>query len=56
MERLSFLAERFVEDVNKENSSTLSLFEKIVHFLFAIIAAAGIPFFMFVILQFTKLL
>jgi hypothetical protein len=55
MERLGSLAEQFVEDVNKENSSILSLYEDIVHSLFKMILAAGIPFFVYVLLQFTAL-
>lgn len=55
MERLGTLAEMFVEDVNKDDSAVLELFESILNFLFNIFLVTGIPFLLYVLLQFFNL-
>jgi len=55
MERLGNLAEMFVEDVNKEDSAVLDLFDNMLNILFKLICAAGIPFLLYVMLQFANL-
>jgi len=55
MERLGTLAGMFVKDVNKEESVVLELFENILDFLFKMILVAGIPFLLYVLLQFSNL-
>lgn len=56
MERLGALAEMFVKDLNKEESVVLELFENILDFLFKMILVAGIPFLLYVLLQFTNMI
>jgi len=55
MERLGNLAAIFVEDVNKEDSMIIELFGTIVNFLFKFLLWAGIPFFVYVLLEFAGL-
>lgn len=55
MERLGILAAIFVEDVNKEDSMVIELFGTIVNSLFKILLWAGIPFLVFVLLEFAGL-
>ncbi|MEH7441541.1 hypothetical protein V7201_04310 [Bacillus sp. JJ1122] len=55
MERLGTLAEMFVEDVNKDDSAVLELFENILNFLYKFLLVAGIPFLLYVLLQFFNL-
>ncbi|ESU30165.1 hypothetical protein G3A_23220 [Bacillus sp. 17376] len=52
MERLGILAEMFVEDVNKEDSMVIELFDTIVNFLFKVFQLTGIPFLVYVLLEF----
>ncbi|WP_170169162.1 hypothetical protein [Mesobacillus subterraneus] len=56
MERLALISEKFLEDVNKEDSVIIEMFESIVQFLFKIILVAGVPFMTYVLLQFTGLI
>ena len=44
MERLSIIAEMFVEDVNKEDGIVVEFFGTIVNFLFKVILLAGNSF------------
>jgi hypothetical protein len=53
MERLGTLAEKFVADVNKEDSVMVEFFGKFVNSLFKIFQVAGIPFLVYVLLAFT---
>jgi hypothetical protein len=55
MERLGNLAAMFVEDVNKEDSMIIELFGTFVNFLFKILLWAGIPFLVYVLLEFAGL-
>jgi hypothetical protein len=55
MERLGNLAEMFVEDVNKEDSAVLELFSNMLYILFKLICATGIPFLLYVVLDFANL-
>lgn len=55
MERLGNLAGIFIEDVNKEDSAILDLFDMILNFLFKTILVAGVPFFLYVLIQFAGL-
>jgi hypothetical protein len=55
MEKLGTLANLFVEDVNKDDSVILEAFGRIVNFLFNTFSLAGIPFFLYVLLQFATL-
>ena len=55
MEKLETLANLFVEDVNKEDSVVLEAFGRIVNFLFNSFLLTGIPFFLYVLLQFANL-
>ena len=55
MEKLETLANLFVEDVNKEDSVILEAFGRIVNFLFNSLLFVGIPFFLYVLLQFATL-
>lgn len=54
MERLGSLADLFIEDVNKEESAIIHSFDKIVNFLFKVFLMAGIPFFLYVLIQFAN--
>lgn len=55
MEKLSTLAEMFVEDVNKEDSMIVNLFGGIVNTLFKGFVVAGIPFLLYVLVEFAGL-
>lgn len=55
MQRLGILAEMFVEDVNSEDSVVVELFGNIVNFLFKVFQFAGIPFLVYVLLEFAGL-
>ncbi|WP_226676882.1 hypothetical protein [Mesobacillus jeotgali] len=55
MQRLGILAEMFVEDVNNEDSVVVELFGTIVNFLFKVFQLAGIPFLVYVLLEFAGL-
>lgn len=54
MGKMNTLAGLFVEDVNKEDSAIIGLFESVISFLFNIIIFAGVPFLLYVILQFAS--
>lgn len=56
MERLGSLAEVFVADVNKDDSIVLSFFASILDILSKIILMAGVPFLLYVVIQFIGLL
>lgn len=55
MEKLSNLAQCFVEDVNREDSSVIDLLGKLVDTLYTVFYLAGIPFFLYVLLQFARI-
>ena len=55
MERLGTLAAMFVEDVNKEDSMVIELFGTIVDFLLKSLLWTGIPFLVYVLLEFAGL-
>lgn len=52
MEKLETVVGMIVEDVNKEESAIVGLFGTMVNFLFKTILACGIPFMLYVFLQF----
>lgn len=54
MERIGTLADLFIEDVNKENSTIINFFNIIVNSLFKVFSIAGIPFFLYVLIQFAN--
>lgn len=53
MKTIGTLAEMFVADVNKENSVIVEFFGSIVNSLFKVIQVAGIPFLVYVLLEFS---
>lgn len=56
MERLGSLAEVFVEDVNKDDSIVLGFFDAVLDILFKTLLMAGVPFLLYVVIQFKGLL
>lgn len=54
MVNMAKFAERFVEDVNNEESMIIELFGTIVNFLFKSLLWAGTPFVVYVLLEFAE--
>lgn len=54
MVNMANFAERFVEDVNHEESMIIELFGTIVNFLSKSLLWAGIPFVIYVLLEFAE--
>ncbi|WLR56734.1 hypothetical protein LC048_07590 [Mesobacillus subterraneus] len=52
MQRLGILAAMFVEDVNNEDSVVVELYGNIVNNLFKVFQLVGIPFLIYVLLEF----
>lgn len=55
MVKLSKFAQGLVEDVNREDSIVVEMAGKMVDLLFNVFLLAGIPFFLYVLLQFALL-
>lgn len=56
MKRLGHLAEVFIEDVNREDSAVFGTFASMLDILFKTILIAGVPFLLYVVIQFIGLL
>jgi hypothetical protein len=54
MSKLQVLVESWIEDVNKEDSFTLQLFEKLLNTMFSFIKWAGIPFIIYLLIEVTR--
>ncbi|MDQ0411982.1 MULTISPECIES: hypothetical protein [Mesobacillus] len=54
MKAIVTFTEMFVKDVNKENSVIVELFGRIVNVLFKIFLSAGIPYFIYLLLEFSN--
>ncbi len=51
MSNLHLKFEAWVEDVNKENSVTIQIFENIINKMFILIKWAGVPYLFYLLLQ-----
>ncbi|WP_157081361.1 hypothetical protein [Neobacillus soli] len=54
MSNIQLKFEAWMEDVNKEDSHTLRLFEKIINTLFSLIKWAGIPFVFYLLFELAR--